>query len=72
MNALNLQSEQKAGRLFIWGKVTRNDTEGTLKEPNTVPYFFDVPVIQVACGLGFTAILTGMIISRNDINHSSR
>ena len=49
----------KAGRLFIWGKVSRNDTEGTIKEATPVPYFFDEPVIQVACGLGFTAILTG-------------
>ncbi|KAG2385526.1 hypothetical protein C9374_003341 [Naegleria lovaniensis] len=48
----------KPGRVFVWGKTTRNETEGTLKEPTAVPYFFDVPVLMAACGLGFTAILT--------------
>ncbi|KAL9646943.1 hypothetical protein ABK040_013802 [Willaertia magna] len=57
MNSLTL-SDLKSGRLFIWGKVTRNETENSIKEPQAIPYFFDVPVLQASCGLGFTAILT--------------
>nr|CAG4717296.1 unnamed protein product [Naegleria fowleri] len=53
-----MDQELKPGRLFVWGKTTRNETEGTLKEPTAVPYFFDAPVLMTACGLGFTAILT--------------
>ena len=50
---------EEGGRLFVWGKVTKNEAEEPLMKPTPVPFFFGVPVKQVAAGHGFTAILTG-------------
>ena len=49
----------ESGRLFVWGKVTKNEDEEPIMKPTPVPFFFDVPIKHIACGKGFTAILTG-------------
>lgn len=59
------EEEEFAGRLFIWGKCSRNEKEASLSKPTSVPYFFNRKVVQVACGLGFTGILTGKKLRAN-------
>jgi hypothetical protein len=49
-----------AGRLFIWGKCSRNDSESEILTPKPVPHFFNVKVKLVACGSRFSAVLTGL------------
>ena len=55
----NVEGAVLGGRLFQWGLPSKIAGDFADKPE----YFFDKTVIQVACGSGFTLILTGTYIT---------
>jgi len=47
------------GRLFMWGKCSRNEQERPVMTPTAHAGMFNTTILQVVCGSGFTAVITG-------------